>query len=78
MWASGARFEDKLNRYENNPLYSPQLSMALGGVNGTNETTLRAPSEGSASKPVLELPMQTRPGESTGGTAAGDRSVETS
>ena len=38
MWASGAAFEADLNAYENNPMYSAQLSqVAVGGlsINGT-------------------------------------------
>ena len=37
MWASGANFETRLNLYENNPLYSPQLESVVVGVgdNGT-------------------------------------------
>ncbi|KAL6721703.1 hypothetical protein ACLMJK_000807 [Lecanora helva] len=34
MWASGASFETKLNRYEDDPTYSVQL--AQGTFNGTN------------------------------------------
>ncbi|KAL9067276.1 MAG: hypothetical protein Q9161_006975 [Pseudevernia consocians] len=36
MWASGAKFEAKLNKYENDPSFSPQLSFAEVSVNGTD------------------------------------------
>lgn len=42
MWSSGARFETKLNQYENNPSISPQLSLAIVGVNGTDGNSIRA------------------------------------
>ncbi len=45
MWASGANFEAKLNQYENDPTFSPQLSIsAIGpsGVTRTNGTIARA------------------------------------
>ena len=41
MWASGANFEVKLNRYENDPTYSAQLSATTVGelsLNGTNSS----------------------------------------
>ena len=38
MWAKGAAFEKKLNQYENEPRYSPQLSQELAGYVGTNKT----------------------------------------
>lgn len=41
MWASGANFETKLNQYENDPSFSPQLSLAEGGVNGTDGDGIR-------------------------------------
>jgi len=36
MWASGANFEAKLNLYENDPTFSPQLSLSATGMNGSN------------------------------------------
>lgn len=41
MWASGAKFERKLNQYENDPLFSPQLSLVEVGVNGTDDNGIR-------------------------------------
>ncbi|KAL9137141.1 MAG: hypothetical protein Q9175_001653 [Cornicularia normoerica] len=41
MWASGAKFETKLNQYENNPTISPQLTLAEAGVNGTDGNRIR-------------------------------------
>ena len=41
MWASGAKFENKLNQYENDPFFSPQLSLAAVGVNGTGGGDVR-------------------------------------
>ena len=43
MWASGAKFEAKLNQYENDPL-SPQLSVAEVGVNWTDGNGIRVAS----------------------------------
>lgn len=66
MWASGARFEAKLNQYENEPTFSPQLSMAAVGAIGLNETDTNFGSIGanlsaSVSKPVqLALPSVIR------------------
>ena len=45
MWASGARFEAKLNQYENDPTYSPQLSQRVAGElskNTSNSTYTNA------------------------------------
>lgn len=42
MWASGARFETKLNEYENDPTFSPQLSLDVAGMNGTDDNVIRA------------------------------------
>lgn len=41
MWASGAGFETKLNQYENDVRYSPQLSLDEIGVNGTDDNGIR-------------------------------------
>ena len=41
MWASGADFEDKLNQYENDPFFSPQLSLGAVAVNGTGGSDIR-------------------------------------
>ena len=41
MWASGAKFEAELNKYENDPTFSPQLSLAEGGVNRTDGGGIR-------------------------------------
>ena len=41
MWASGAKFENKLNQYENDPFYSPQLSLAAVGLNRTGGGDVR-------------------------------------
>lgn len=38
MWASGAIFEAKLNQYENDPNFSPQLSISAIGANGMNDS----------------------------------------
>ncbi|CAF9904492.1 MAG: hypothetical protein ALECFALPRED_008581 [Alectoria fallacina] len=42
MWASGAKFETRLNQYENDPRFSPQLSLAEVGVNGRHGNGIRA------------------------------------
>ena len=41
MWASGARFEERLNHYENDPSFSPQLSLEVFGVNETDGNVIR-------------------------------------
>lgn len=38
MWASGARFEAKLNQYENDPTYSPQLSLSAISIDEKNNS----------------------------------------
>ena len=40
MWASGAKFEAELNKYENDP-FSPQLSLAEVGANRTDSGGIR-------------------------------------
>ena len=57
MWASGAPFEADLNTYENNPMYSAQLSqVAVGelGNNGTNNSYI-----GTGSRTNITLGMPT-------------------
>ena len=41
MWASGAKFEAKLNEYQNNPKFSVQLTLPEAGVNGTDGSGIR-------------------------------------
>ncbi len=41
MWASGAKFEAELNKYENDPSFSPQLSLAEVGANRTDGGGIR-------------------------------------
>ena len=41
MWASGAKFEAKMNEYENDPKFSVQLTLPKAGVNGTDGSGIR-------------------------------------
>lgn len=67
MWASGAKFEAKLNHYEDDSTYSPQLSLAvLEGFNGTNGTLVGG---GVVPSGILIRPVETALPQGGGGSS---------
>jgi len=75
MWESGARFEGKLNHYENDPtMYSVQLSQAAIAELASNSTY---GSDGAASNVSLIPPGGIHLASNNGG-AIYERSIDTS
>ena len=77
MWASGAKFEERLNQYENDPMYSAQLSQTAIGVQVTNETNNTNMRGGPTANMSLNLPMESVLPSSMG-EDVGDSFIDTS
>lgn len=57
MWASGANFEAKLNQHEDDPTFSPQLSISAMGPSGFNRTDGTFASAGVVAGVVTDTPV---------------------
>jgi len=76
MWASGAVFEEKLNKYENDPTFSPQLSLSVAIRN--NGTAGLASSGVIENNGTLDIPTTVSALPSSTGRADYAGSIDTS